>query len=161
MEIFELISRNLEDLCINIMAEENRSDFILSDFSLVLQIRLINKRFKTNADPFWERLTKAWKKQVMLNIKKMLDDFPPVRGREKRIKKARKIMSYISINGRYLIYISPSYSKVVFERFKEFIIVDKMEINDLFHSVFPSAPEMTKELEWKENFSSKPSDTSF
>lgn len=161
MEVFEIISGNLEDLCINGMAEENRSDFILSDFSLVLQIRLINKRLKTNADPFWECLTKAWKKQTIHEIKKMLNTFDPIRGRKKRIKKAREIMCYINTNGRYLVCTAPSFSKVVFERFKKFITFEKIDINNLFHSIFPSAPEMTKELEWEENFSSKPSDASF
>lgn len=161
MEIFEIISGNLEDLCINIMAEENRSDFILSDFSLVSQIRLINKRFKTNADPFWKYLTRAWKKQVIREISFELDVLSSVRGRENRIKKVKEILDLVSTNGRYLIYISPHFSKTVFDRSKEYILIEKIDVDSLFHSIFPSAPTMTKELEWNENFSSKPSGASF
>ena len=66
------------------------------------------------------------------------------------------IFFFLAKDGKYAINTNRKFARAVFLKLKEFILRDKLPSEKEFRVLFPSAPELTKDLKWKSEYRFRP-----
>lgn len=119
-------------------------------------LRETNSEFKKEIEPFWSRMGKLFRSCIAREITAKLNANILLDNIEERRADTVDIFFFLAKDGKYAINTNRKFARAVFLKLKEFILRDKLPSEKEFRVLFPSAPELTKDLKWKSEYRFRP-----
>lgn len=144
MEIILISIRQLRDI---FFEEPSGQTFVALSL-----LRGTNSEFKNEIEPFWVKIRRGFVAYIAREIRTKMIAIDLLNSLADKKAGVVDMVFFLTKDGRFVINTSRTFSKIVFLKLRKFILKDKLPLEKEFRILFPSAPELTKDLRWKSEY---------
>lgn len=119
-------------------------------------LRETNTEFKNEIEHFWLKIQRGFIIYVVSKVREKIDAADSTDDLEDKKISVVDLVSFLSKEGRFVVNNDLKIARVVFLELKRFILKNSLPLNEEFRKIFPSAPELTKDLKWKSEYRFRP-----